>query len=548
VHDIAQFAFYAAALDSVAALGQAVEGFARTSSDPAQLRASFASARIAIVGNVLNYLQTSVGEELQGEGLRLLEEKASPADVVSAAVRYFPGALELLARHGRRIEAGERPVRSVLLTTKTLRTGGVSAVLRSQAHFLHAAGCRVTIAATGPDSNVEGLPEGVTVVEVTGRLPERVEQWAELCRTQAVDVVIDHQVLYSRQWPAYALMARALGVPTIGWIHNFSMRPVYNGTDLLTFLKANLSALATVVTLSSLDVAFWKLSGIEHAAYLPNPPSPLLLNSSSSAAPRTAPSGPIKLVWWGRLEEHTKQVSQLIEVADHLRRLAVDFELTIIGPEWAGLTPDKLEETVRKRKLEAFVRVVGARYGDDLIACIDDADLFLSTSIIEGYQLTLAEGQSRGLPVAMYELPWLTLVQDNGGMITAPQGDAAALARAILELRDDPERYERMSAASIEAAHRATTFDFATLYRQLVAGELPRDYSPEPTLEDARDLLAWMGFFAGRAAAKQVASQRGGAPGAAPAPPASVARRAARRVVRRYPALAPLARRVARRR
>jgi hypothetical protein len=283
VHDIAQFAFYAAALDSVAALGQAVEGFARTSSDPAQLRASFASARIAIVGNVLNYLQTSVGEELQGEGLRLLEEKASPADVVSAAVRYFPGALELLARHGRRIEAGERPVRSVLLTTKTLRTGGVSAVLRSQAHFLHAAGCRVTIAATGPDSNVEGLPEGVTVVEVTGRLPERVEQWAELCRTQAVDVVIDHQVLYSRQWPAYALMARALGVPTIGWIHNFSMRPVYNGTDLLTFLKANLSALATVVTLSSLDVAFWKLSGIEHAAYLPNPPSPLLLNSSSSA-------------------------------------------------------------------------------------------------------------------------------------------------------------------------------------------------------------------------------------------------------------------------
>lgn len=547
VKDLAQFEFYCGAIDSVDAVAAALDHFEGITSDPAQLRASFESARIAIIGNVLNYVQASVGGDLQGACLALLHAKASPSDVVTAAVRHFPGALRLLAEHGRRVELGERPVQSVVLTTKSLRTGGVSAVIRSQAHFLREAGCQVTIVATGQDSDSEGLPEGVNFVEVTGRLPDRVAQWSEICRAHAVDVIIDHQILYSRQWPSYALAARALGVPTIGWIHNFSMRPVYNGGDLLTFMARHFRALATVVTLSPLDVAFWKLRGIEHTAYLPNPPSPLLLESTTTATPRRAPSGPIRLVWWGRLEEHTKGVSQLIEVADHLRRQSADFKLTIIGPEWAGLTPDGLAEMVRERKLDGFVDVVGPRYGEELIASLDDADLFLSTSIIEGYQLTLAEGQARGLPVAMYDLPWLTLVQENDGIISVPQGDAAGLARAIIELCDDPERYEWMSAASIEAARQATTFDFASLYRQLVAGKLPDEYSPEPTLADAGQLLELMGFFAARAAAR-LAEAANAVPPAEPPAPASVARRAARRVVRRYPALAPVARRVARRR
>ena len=46
-------------------------------------------------------------------------------------------------------------------------------------------------------------------------LVERLEQWAAICRKYAVDVVIDHQVLYSDHWPEYALMSRAEGASTI---------------------------------------------------------------------------------------------------------------------------------------------------------------------------------------------------------------------------------------------------------------------------------------------------------------------------------------------
>ncbi|MFW7415410.1 glycosyltransferase [Demequina sp. SO4-18] len=535
VVELSQFEFYLGAIDSVDSIEPAVRAMARDRPDPAALLAGYESARLSLLGNVLGYLHKSVSGTLRAECLALLHTRVSEREVVMAAASFYKDGLEVLAADGSRISTGERPVRSVLLVTATLTTGGVSGVLLSQARYLLEAGHQVTIAARRGGSDLEGLPEGATFVEVDGDdVPARLQSWAAICESESIDLVIDHQVLYSRDWPAYALMARALGVPTIGWIHNFALRPIYDNSALLTFLTGHLNALATLVTLSPLDVAFWKLRGVAHTAYLPNPPSPMLLESSGIDTPRPAPHGKIELVWVGRLDQHTKQVRQLIDVAAELQRLSASFHLSIIGPEWAGLTVEALAAEVDDRGLAGHVSVVGPLRGETLIQAIDAADVFVSTSIIEGYQLTLAEAQARGLPVAMYELPWLTLVQDNHGMVTAAQGDAASLAREIVGLAEDPDRYVRLSEASLSAADRARAYDFSQLYRQLTEGTLPSEFSPEPTLDDARQLLDWTIFFAERSAKR---SRK---------PRASGQRSLARRLVRAVPGLEPIARRVRR--
>ncbi|NKF31548.1 glycosyltransferase family 4 protein, partial [Pseudomonas sp. BGM005] len=134
----------------------------------------------------------------------------------------------------------------------------------------------------------------------------------------------------------------------------------------------------------------------------------------------------------------------------------------------------------KERGLAHRVEAIGAVRGDALTAAIDSADLFVNTSIIEGYPLTLPEAQSRGLPVAMYDLPWLSLIQGNAGVITTPQQNPETLAEALADLVADPERYEMMSRASIAAAAEATSSDFAQLYEQLLRGDLPPEHSPEP--------------------------------------------------------------------
>jgi hypothetical protein len=274
---------------------------------------------------------------------------------------------------------------------------------------------------------------------------------------------------------------------------------------------------------------------------------------------KEAPAGRLELVWWGRLDERTKKPGELLAMAQELRRLSVDFQLTVIGPDWKDYTVADLTAEVEKKALADHVKVVGARRGEELIRSIDAAHLFVTTSIIEGYQLTLAEAQVRGVPVVMYELPWLVPVQDNEGIVAVRQGDAAGLAREVASFVGDRERYLRYSQASVKAAERMISYDMSSLYQQLLLGELPAEFSPEPTLDDARQILDWTVFYAETSFAESAAEKSRGLAGRrkarrtaatrkastpAPARKASLARRVARRSIRTFPALEPVLRRV----
>lgn len=498
VEELEQFEFYTSSIDSVDSMAPVVRTLARASADPEPIIDGYTTARRSVIGNILNYLLKSSDDELHGQCLEHLHSRVRASDVVLAAAEFAPEALPVLNQHGARIELEGRPVQNVMLTLKALTTGGVSNVLLSQARLLTEAGYSVTIASRQPGSLLDGVPEGVNFVELSGKLPSRLAQWADLCREHEIDVIIDHQVLYSGDWAAYAEMARALDVPTIGWLHNFAMRPMYNLRDTLSFIKRRANALSSLITLSPLDVSFWKLFGVPHAAWLPNPASPLLRETAPRNTPKESPDGHLELIWWGRLEEHTKQVSQLVEVAAQLRKLGVDFRLSVVGPDWTDMTGKQLADMAAKRGVGDQVDVVGTLRGQALLDAIDAAHMFISTSIIEGYPLTLTEAQARGLPVAMYELSWLALVQDNEGVISAPQGDAEKLARRVGAIAADPDAYSALSRASLGASQRALSADFSQLYQQLITGTLPERFSPEPTLDDARKLTEWMVFFTER--------------------------------------------------
>ncbi|MFB8145826.1 glycosyltransferase [Microbacterium sp. NPDC056003] len=499
VHDLEWARFYSGAIHSINTIAPAVDVIADRSTDPAFVRATYDSARLSIVAYTTYYLAEHTSEDLLAETFAHLYSCAPAREIVHATAKFRPGALEKLAAHTNRIDLSERPARSILLTTNVLQTGGVTGVLLSQARLLLEAGFRVTIAAREPGSDQSLVPRGAAFVQIddSKNLAGQLAQWADACREYGVDLVIDHHWLYANRWPAFALAARAEGAATIGWSHNFAGRSVLLGITRLDFQTRNMGALAQLVVLSPTDVAFWKLRGMPRVAYLPNPPSPLLASASRVSDPREAPTGrPLELVWWGRLEQRTKRVCELVRVAAELRRLGVDFRLRIVGPDWNEMTAARLNEFADELAVGDRVQAIGPLYGDDLLAAIDSSDIFINTSIIEGYPLTIPEAQSRGLPVAMYDMPWLALAEGNKGIVTAPQRDAAGLASEIATIAADPELYRELSAASLSAAERERSYDFATLYQQLVSGTLPASHSPEPTIDDARRLIDLTILFA----------------------------------------------------
>ena len=460
IDSIERAEFYVSAIRSIEAIRPAVDGLAEARGVARVLTDTYESTRLSIIGYVVSQIVDKSDGGVLDAALAHLHSVASAHDVIQGAARFYPKTLSTLKYHTPHVAVADRPVANILLVTGTLRTGGVSSVIASQAHYLRAAGYDVTVVARSGGSDAAAVPDGVTFVELQGKnLFARLQDWARICREREIDVVIDHQILYTPHWPEYALMARSEGAATIGWVHNFVARPIYDGTNRLTLIEGCANTLAQVVVRSPLDVSYLKLRGIEHVAFVPNPPSPLLLASTDDNIVKSAPSGPLQLVWWGRLEQHTKQVLDLIEVGVHLKSQGVDFRLTVIGPDWDTLTAKKFNEHARRRHVGDEVVAVGPRRGDDLIRAIDAADAFVSTSIIEGYQLTIAEAQARGLPVFMYELPWLTLVQDNAGVVAVAQADAAQLARRIAADVRDGDRYRALCEASVTAAARARGYD-----------------------------------------------------------------------------------------
>ena len=491
-----KFDLYLSAIDSIETIREAIEAEAAGYEIPGNLLASYESARRSIIGNVLNICARDVARELRDECLERLCARVGELDAILGAAEFAPDSLDLLSRRAAtRVPELKNP-RSVMLFNGNLHTGGVQGVLVSQAHFLVDAGFEVTICVEGAADSQFELPDSVELRDLSQHrsLADRMAALAEICAERQVDVVINHHVLYQERWPYYAIAVAALGIPTIGWLHNFALRTLMDFTTRGTFLRNHLPILSKTVVLSATDVAFWKLRGVPNAVYLPNPPSPLVLDAP--VVTRTAPQlgETIELVWWGRLQQSTKQVRQLIDLAAELKARDLDFRLTIIGPESKDLSQKTLREDAARRSVADNVRLLGPLHGQDLVDELAAAHMHVSTSLIEGFPLALCEAQALGLPIAMYELPWLAILPGNEGISSAPQGDVIALADRVCALMSDPGMYDRASESALLAAKELRSVDFSTVYTELLEGRLPTEYSPEPTTADA-SLLLDLAFF-----------------------------------------------------
>lgn len=500
-HELAtleDYYFMASAIDSIEAIANAVQARSVRISDGDALAAIYESTRLSVVGRVLEYVSDIVDNDLRVQGLDLLTKRVGRQALIAACADFAPRALPMLASTDKPAELNAVPPKHIIVRTGNLGTGGVQGVVVAQARHLQRAGFTVTILTDQKPDTLYSLPDSVKVAQVLGSSrAQRIGWLLDFCRRESVDVVIDHHILYNDRWPLVALAMSEAGIPMLGWLHNFALRPVLDGNDKLSFLSAYLRNLTSVIVLSEADVAYWKMRGIQNVAYLPNPPSPVLEHFPVRSEPRPAPSNPLEIVWWGRLQQSTKQVRELVEIGGALRDANIDFKMTVIGPDGPDLTAKDLLLLADARGISKHFTASGALHGQELREAIEHAHVFVSTSAIEGYPLALVEAQAAGLPIVMYELPWLAIMTNNAGVVSVAQGDRRAAARSLASLFD-PVTYDFLATGALEAARETLSHHFTALYSDLVHGRLDPQYSPEPTIHEARLLLAQHVLFTER--------------------------------------------------
>jgi glycosyltransferase involved in cell wall biosynthesis len=137
--------------------------------------------------------------------------------------------------------------------------------------------------------------------------------------------------------------------------------------------------------------------------------------------------------------------------------------LLLVG---GGELEDAVRQQVVELGLQERVRFLGVRA--DVPAILNASDLFVLSSRWEGNPMSVMEAMAAGLPVVSTAVGGVPeLVREGETGLLVPSGDAAALARALQALVDDPARREAMGKAARQ--HAITHFDIRHTVRQYEA-------------------------------------------------------------------------------
>jgi glycosyltransferase involved in cell wall biosynthesis len=151
-----------------------------------------------------------------------------------------------------------------------------------------------------------------------------------------------------------------------------------------------------------------------------------------------------RLLFVGRLSA-VKGVPLLLAALARARVERPSLTLTLVGdgPERAHL-----EAEARALELGKAVAFLGYRSQEEVAQLLAEASVLVLPSFAEGVPVVLMEAMATGLPVVATRIAGIPeLVEDGVSGRLVPPGEEDALARAILEVVQDPAKAAEMGAA-----------------------------------------------------------------------------------------------------
>ncbi len=275
----------------------------------------------------------------------------------------------------------------------------------------------------------------------------------ELSRDIRFDIVHDNQTL------SYGVWAMQLsGVPLVATVHHplsydlknamrqartvyeRARRVLWSPWVMQEFVARRLDRVIVVSETSRVDV--------QTAFSLPDEKIRVVYNGIDTDTFRPMPGIerlPDKLLYVGNSEDRNKGVRFFLEAVNMLKD-EIDFRVTFVDNFKHNL---KLApRLVNEFGLNSIVDFTGRVPTEDLARHYNEARLFVTSSVHEGFGLPLAEAMACGTPVLGTQIGAYQEIAQHGvnGWLVPPR-DSRALAEAIRMLWNDPERRRRLGKA-----------------------------------------------------------------------------------------------------
>lgn len=319
----------------------------------------------------------------------------------------------------------DKPISRVAAYYHNVHGGGVQQVTAKLLRVWTQMGLEVTlITSEAPSAEDYPLPEGIRRVTIAPFDPfdaekrrRHIRELAEAART--VDLVVDHA------WADPMLLFDVLAIQAAGAKVLLHTHSIFSMTLLKRELHdrfqcmPDVAALADgVVALTAADACYWRQ--FSPRVFETRNPFEVANVPLNALAGRT-------MLWAGR-NSPEKRPQDAIAAAKWIAERVPGAKLIVLGGGF--------EQEAAENSSDA---IVYAGFHRDTEAYFRQADVFLCTSEYEGFSLTMAEAQARGVPCVTYDMPYLPILQ-GGGHVSVPMGDIDALAKAAADLLLDAGR------------------------------------------------------------------------------------------------------------
>ena len=299
-----------------------------------------------------------------------------------------------------------------------------------------------------------------------------------------VDLLFIH-ACYGMECYYQIMVARFLGLYTMGELHtNFSF--FLESKKPLSFYINMYKHFHQLIVLSKTDMKFWRLWGV-HCKYIPNPvinPKRDVVNKEFSLA----------ILWIGRIDQVQKRIFDIIPIMKRVVEKIPTARLKIVGQADRPDIYAALKEKIRKTSLENHVEFCG--YHVDVSRFYEEAAvMFMTSQSMEGFPMVLAESKTYGVPVVMFDMPYLELLRNPTGCITVPVGDVSAIADQLIAILSDKGLWKRLSKEACESIQDFLHYDYEKEWDETFKTISDHDVKRIALTEDEQDyknIVQWL--------------------------------------------------------
>ena len=408
-----------------------------------------------------------VRESEKAQCFDLMVKYFRPDEVSAALLEY--GEKDALAfaqslKDAKSLSFDKREIKTIGTFYYSIVNGGLERVLCSLARIWIFMGYRVVVITDcEPDKNDYELPESVERIVIPNCRVDSADHYAErasklyqVIKEQKIDLFVYHAWV-SKYILWDEIVIKAAGAAFIPHCHSvFGMLFKLTWPQMDIVLSSYILS-DGIVALSEMDRNFW-LHFNNNVWKVNNP----FFEDVDSW--KISKCDNHNIVWIGRFSEE-KNPLDAIEIFDLVHGSVPDAKLSIVG------TGDRrfgeaIKKSIENKGLGDAITLEG--FHKDVKPFYQSASVFLLTSEYEGFSLVLQESMLAGLPTVMYELPYLSIVQNNPAITVVHQHDISGAADAVIDLLRNDNKRKEQGQSGRSYVERLSRYDYKDVWHSII--------------------------------------------------------------------------------